>query len=394
MNPGTLLASMISVATLAGAVLHSRHGPASPASSSARVIALEREIEVLKAENQTLKSMHHGAGEITLPLELYKFVEQNIGVEFSPHLKAILADDDKLIEAAEYRWINQFKQAGIENRQYAYELLRLLPPNSTSYPIVLAELQTDITTGKIGVYDVVAKELLLSKLIDLNNINHQVELIRLLTVALLEQHYPADNNLTDDAFITRDAILRGRAEMVAHRYRNIYDTDSEVKLEVVIPEDTIAFAKTLELFTTIQGRSYIEKLLLEKQHVFPELYEYIPRQSAYIYLNTPFIKKKPKTTTPASNPKQRLLIHSELGQVMTQALISKLSDQHPQLHLELAYDEFSFVQLIDQPEYPVLQWKITWTGEEPAKTFTDLFNRGNEFTQAKQSGNVVVVTMK
>lgn len=394
MNPGTLLASMIALATLAGAVLHSNHATAGSTSSNQRITALEREIEILKSENQTLKSMQQGSGEITLPLELYTFVEKNIDKEFTTHLKAIISDDDKLVEAAEYRWVDQFKQAGIENRQYAYELLRILPANSKSYPTVLAELRTNATTGKIGVYDVVAKELLLSKNFDIENIAHQVELIHLLTIALLEQHFPADENLTDDAFITRDAILHGRAQMVAHRYRNIYDTDSVVKMDVIIPVNTTAFAKTLELFTTIQGRSYIEQLLLKKQDVIPELYEYIPRQSAYIYLNTPFIKKKPKTTTPPSIPNQRSLIHSELGQVIIKALITRLTDQHPLLHLELAYDEFSFVQIIDQPEDPILDWKITWTGDDSAKTFTELFNQDNEFTLATQSGNVVTIKMK
>jgi len=393
MNPGTLLASLIALATLAGAVLHSYHG-SSGSTTNDKVRAMERELEVLKAENQTLKAMQQAGGEITLPLDLYTFVEKNLGMEFFPHLKAIKTDDDKIIEAAEYRWIQQFKTAGIENRQYAFELLRILPADSKSYPQQLAELQYNTAIGKVGVYDVQAKELLLSKTFQLDNIAHQVELIRLLTVALLEQHFPADENLTDDAFITRDAIIRGRAEMVAHRYRNIYDKESVVDMSVRIPDKTGSFVKTLALFTTIQGRSYIEKLLLKKREVFPELYEYIPRQSAYIYLDVPFIKKKPKIETPPSIPNQRILIDSELGQVITKALITKLSDKHPDLHLELAYDSFRFTQLIDQPDYPILEWKITWTGEDPAKIFTELFNQNNEFTLATQNGNVVTVQMK
>ncbi len=342
MNPGTLLASLIALATLAGAVLHSNHS-SSAITSDAHIRAMERELEVLKAENITLKAMQQSGGEIILPLELYTFVEKNLGMEFASHLKAIRADDDKLIEAAEYRWIHQFKTAGIENRQYAFELLRILPPNSISYPQALAELENDTAIGKIGVYDVLAKELLLSKTFQLEDISHQVELIRLLTIALLEQHFPADADLTDDAFITRDAVIRGRAEMVAHRYHNIYDKESEVNMAVSIPKGTDTFTQTLALFTTIQGRSYIEKLLLKKSDVFPELYEFIPRQSAYLYLDVPYIKKKQKTTPPATRPNQRVLIDSELGQVITKALITKLSDKHPELHLELAYDNFSFV---------------------------------------------------
>ncbi len=394
MNPGTLLSSLIALATLAGAVLHSQHGAGGSASSDERIIAMKRELEVLKAENQTLKAMQQGAGEITLPIDFYTFVEKNIGMQFAPHLQAIITDDDKLIEAVEYRWIHQFKTVGIENRQYAYELLRILPTNSKSYPQLIAELQTNTATGKIGIYDVQAKELLLSKTFDLDNIRHQVELVRLMTIALLEQHFPADKNLTDDAFITRDAIIRGRAEMVANRYRNIYDKNSEVKMEISIPEGTGSLAMTLELFSTIQGRNYIEQLLLDKSDVFPELYKYIPRQSAYIYLNVPFIKKTPQYTKPASVPNQRVLIDTELGQVLTKALISRLSDKHPQLHIELAYDSLSFIQTIDQPEYPILEWKITWTGDDSAKTFTNLFNKNNELTLATQSGNVVMVKMK
>ena len=393
MNPGTLLASLIALATLAGAVLHSRH--ASDAGSvDQRLLAMERELEVLKAENNTLKSMQQMTGEITLPLEFYTFVEKNLGMEFFPHLKAIKVDHDKLLEAAEYRWIHQFKQAEIENRQYVFELLHIIPANSKSYVQSLSELETDAASGRIGVYDLHAKELLLSTNFKIDDIAHQIELIRLLTIALLETHYPADENLTDDAFITRDAIIRGRAEMLAHRYRSIYDKEAKTKAAITIPKGTGALAKTLTLFTTIQGRNYIEKLLTTKKEVFPELYQFIPRQSAYIYLNVPFIKKKPKPITTPKKSGQRVLITSELGQIFTRVLISNLSDKHPNLHLELAYDSLSFVQDLDQLESPTLEWKITWTSENSAKDFTQIFNHKNEFTHAEQSGNVVTVEIK
>jgi len=383
MNPGTILASLIAVGTLTGAILHDARKPTLGASASSLVSTLQREIEVLKAENNTLKSMQETTGEISIPLEFYAFVEKNLSMSFPSHHKVIKTDQDILVEAAEYRWIEHFKSGGINNRQYVFELLGIIPLNSQNYVQNIVELETNPDTGRLGVYDVHAKELLLSKDFNINETAHQVELVRLLCIALLESNYPADKNLTDDAFATRDSIIRGRAEMVAYRFLNIKTTEANPSLSIRIPQQTNELTKTLKLFNVVQGRSYIEQLTTKQREVFPELYQYIPQQSAFIFLNTPFIKQspKPKAETPYDANK-RILLVTELGQIYTKALITNMSDQYPNLHIELAYDQLSFIQHSDQPEAPILEWKINWTGEEPAKIFTTLFNQKNEYTQA------------
>jgi len=362
--------------------------------SDKRVQALEREIETLKSENNALISMQEATGEISIPMKFYTFVENNLDLKFTSHPKTIKTDDDKLLEAAEYRWLYYFKQAGLDNRQYAFELIRLLPENTQNYDLELAALEINPAAGKIGVYDVQAKELMLSKNFQIDDIDHSTDLIRLLTIALLELHYPAKTNLTDDAFVTRDAIIRGRASMVAHRFRNINTREvTHIEKPFEYSDSTTHLAKTLTQFTDQIGRAYIEQILQEQSEVFPELYEYIPAQSSYIFLKTPFNKQRVKPITPPIIPGQRTLIHTELGQIFTQALISRISGQHDELHLDLAYDTFTFSQSLEDLNVPILDWKITWISEDSAKTFTEIFNQNNQYSVATQQGNTVSISL-
>lgn len=395
MNSGTLLASLIALAAITGAILHSKRAELSTPARDSIIIALERELEILKAENNTLKSINQVNGEIVLPLNLYKFVEKNLGMEFSPHVKAIKTDLDKLEEAAEYRWIKHFKQAGIENRQYAFELLGILPEESTSYARQLAQLETLPSAGKLGVYDIINKELLLSNEFNIDNIDHKVEVIRLLTIALLELKHPAAENLSDDAFITRDAIIRGRADMIAHRYKNISTKGgAETNAPITSDKQTSILARNIDQFPSKFGRPYIESILLKQKNVFPEIYEWIPKQSSTIYFKVPFIKSNKKSPPRANKENERILIDSSLGQVILRVLIDRLSAQHPELHLELAYDSLVFIQNVNTPETPVLEWKITWTSKDSAKTFTEIFNARGKHTVARQIANTVTITLK
>ncbi len=373
MHPNTLLAYLIAGASIVGAKFYVDHESGNKQNSqpSEQVSLLKKEIEILQAENQTLKKIQGIGAEIVLPLEIYTYVEENLGHEFFPHVKAFTVSEDKLSEAAVYRWINQFSEEGMDKRNYAFQLLGLLPVNQ-NYPRQLALAESN---GAIGIYDVSAKELLLSERYDPENVFHQASVIRLLSIALLEQHYPAQKNLSDDAFIARDAVIRGRASMVSHRFQNNYARSGHIK-----SGSDAENAEAIELFRSLpkivqgittfpvkHGKGYVEQLTLDNDQVFPQLFKTPPHSTAQIFSNS-----MPQATATAENSEPTEpapLLKTTLGQAITSFYIQRLKPDEHQLHTQLLNDELT---LTKTPEMFTTNWLTTWKDEASATAFHKL----------------------
>ncbi len=372
MHPNTLLAYLITGATIVGAKLYVDHGIADGTSnqSSEQFTQLKKELEILKTENETLKMIQSEGGEIVLPLKLYTYVEKNLGLEFSPHVKAFSSSEDKLAEAVEYRWVSQFSDEGMNKRNYAFQLLGLLPVNQNySKQLALAE-----ANGAIGIYDANAKELLLSNRYDPENVFHQASLIRLLSIALLEEHYPCQQNLTDDAFISRDAVIRGRASMVSHRFQNNYARSGHIKsgsdtmnTEVIeLFQSLPTLVQGITTFPVKHGKGYVEQLTLHHDEVFPELFKTPPSSTAQVYANT-----LPKNTTSPDVNDPTQLLKTTLGQAITSFYIQRFKVDGIKLHTKLLDDELTLKQ---NPANFTAKWTTTWNNEASATEFHKIAN--------------------
>jgi len=159
--PSTLLASLIALASVAGAVMYSQKQAklyANNPKQDQKIAALQQQINILQSENETLTNLQVNGSEITLPLTLYKFAEENLGLTFPQHVKARRVDNETLTEAVRYRYTQQFQIEGMEMRQYAFESLGILPVNQQlTQQLAIAE-----TAGAVAIYDASANEILLS----------------------------------------------------------------------------------------------------------------------------------------------------------------------------------------------------------------------------------------
>src|SRR6218665_1361862 len=73
--------------------------------SDGKIIALENEITLLKRENESLRSLAQGGGEVKVPQELIDFVEGALGFDFksNPQVHRIASDElrDRIVASIE-----------------------------------------------------------------------------------------------------------------------------------------------------------------------------------------------------------------------------------------------------------------------------------------------------
>ncbi len=413
--PSTLLATLIAIASVAGAVLYTQKAAKLTSSSPEliqKIAALQKQIDILKGENETLTKLQVNGAEITLPIVHYKFVEKNLGLTFPKHVKARRVDNELLAESVRYRYTQQFGMNGMEMRKYAFENLGIMPPNQH----LLNQLAIAETAGAVAIYDSSANEILLSPEFDDENLLHTTSIIKHLSIALLELNFPLSDdqktNLTDDGYYAREAFIKGRASSIAQRYRNItafkgghtkqFKPNEEAKetfnsLPILI--------RGLATFPAIHGKTYIEDIMLNNSSVFPELYQHMPRSTATI-----FAKKMP-LTDPTTDPQklrkplaENQNLSTQLGQIFTILYLRQLGPLNDkngtngtksnttELHKKLTSDHLTITQR--QKEYTTT-WETNWETEADAQAFYKLATELSTIPERKPSvnrlGNQVII---
>jgi len=375
-QPGILLASLIALASVAGAVMYSQKMVNQSAKSPAlekKINQLERELNILKDENETLKKLQTNGAEIKLPLAQYKFVEENLGLNFPQHVKARRVYAEQMQEAVIYRYTKQFGIEGMEMREFALQQLGVLPANQN----LLNQLALAETTGAVAIYDPSSNEILLSSSYDDENILHSASIIKHLTIAIIERNFPLpndlENNLTDDEYFARQGFIRGKASSISQRYSNIisvfergvrnpYDPKASSNAKDVFNALPI-LVRGITTFPTIHGKTYIEEIMLNNDSVFPAIYKNMPNKTAQIFSHQ--LPKKPVSTTPPELASNEYL-NTELGQMFVMLYLKQLDDTNAMLYQNLNSDELSITQ--EQRKFTTT-WKTEWDNEESAAQF-------------------------
>lgn len=396
----TLLASLIAIASVAGAVMYSKKSQQTKTKNPAqlqKITELQNQIEILKGENKTLKKLQINGAEIKLPISHYKFVENNLGLTFPNHVPARRVDNEYLVKSVTYQYTQQFGIEGMAKRQYAFEKLGLTPPNQ----YLTSQLAIAEAVGAVAIYDPSAKEILLSPEFDDENLLHTTSIIKHLSIALLKLNFPLQqkekNNLTDDAYHAREAFIKGRATSIAQRFRNITSLKGGHMKQFkpnTVAQETFQSLPTLiqglATFPTIFGKSYIEEIMLKNDSVFPELYQNMPKSTATILART----MPKKASIPAKKaPTANQHLDTQLGQIFAMLYLKQLGNAHTELAKKLSSDRLTITQ---NQQIHTTSWQTTWSSEQYAQLFhklaTELSTIPIPNPTVKISGKQVTIT--
>ncbi len=267
-SPRASLPWLLGTAIAAGGLLQGLHWRSqSPATAlealESQLRMVTEENQILHRENEALRSLAQGGGEMSVPQEFIDHIEREFGLEFlsSPVVHRIAREElhDRIAAAMESR----FGPSGIDDRQDAYRFIGWLRDEDD----LLTQLTAVRAVGVRGWFDEVTGEGWVTDRFDLSNIPDQGALVRLLSRILLHQHFPPPPGYPgDDASRAREALHQGAASGAEGRFmatqaRTIGFMQMEQNLEVEQLMANIApFIEGITVFPLTEGRGLADTL--------------------------------------------------------------------------------------------------------------------------------------
>lgn len=221
------------------------------------------ENELLKRENESLRSLAQGGGEVAVPAEAIARVEKELGLRFisNPVVHRIASEElrDRVAAAIESR----FGPSGIDDRQEAYRWIGWLGTDDD----LLSQLTVVRTAGARGWFDDVTGEAWITDRFEDGAIPDQAAMLRLISRILLHQHFPPTAAYPgDDAARAREALHQGAAAGVEARFLagcalkgGFMSMRSDVGVEQLFAS-LPPFVQGLTTFPVVEGKGYADSL--------------------------------------------------------------------------------------------------------------------------------------
>ncbi len=267
-SPQNILFILIGGAIGAGGILQGLHwkssrAPAEMKELDSQVRTAREEIVMLKRENESLRSLAQGGGELSVPREFIDRTEKEFGLRFlsNPVVHRIAGEElrDRIAAAIESR----MGPSGIDDRQESYALIGWLRPDDD----LLTQLTAVRAVDANDWFDDVTGEGWMLDRADLKNIPDQATLVGLLARILFHQNFPpTPAHPGDDAARAREALHHGaaagaEARFYAEKARTVgFMPMTENKDFKQLFASLSPFLQGLTNFPTTDGKGYSDSL--------------------------------------------------------------------------------------------------------------------------------------
>ena len=373
MQPQTLLSLLVGAAVAAGGILQGLQwkNAASAAADEdlqGQINTLENELEMLKRENESLRSLAQGGGEIKVPNELIDFVEKAFGFEFrsSPVVHQIAGEElrDRVTASIESR----FPPNSLDHRQQAWSLMGLLTPDDRFAP----QLAAMRSLGARSWFDDQTGEGWVTDRFDESSVPDQSALVRVLGRILIHQNYPPSPGYPgDDAANAREALHHGAAMAVENRFlarqaMGIGFTGTQVDSGARdLLESLPAFVQGIATFPSLLGAPRAERLM-DQEELLLHLHK-PPLLTSWFFPDS----EELTTTNPVlPESAHEVVIDESAGMLGFQLWLQTLDPELAPLARSWRGDRY---QLIAHDDVTLdLIWDIQFENEEAADEFLDL----------------------
>lgn len=218
MAPDRLLAILIGAAIGAGGIIQGLHwkSTASGAPNDAtRIAELEGELAILQRENESLRSLAQGGGELAVPQPLIDRVQKELALEFRSQPVVHRVPREVLADQIGANLDSRHGAEQLALRETAYKLIGWLRPNDS----LRGQLVAMRSVGARSWFDDLSGEAWVPDDHDPVSIPDQAALLKVLTRILLHQHFPAPPGYPgDDKWRSHEALHAGTAAGVEARY--------------------------------------------------------------------------------------------------------------------------------------------------------------------------------
>ncbi len=353
---------------------HSGPGKMSPSGVDAdeRLRMAEEELAMLTKENESLRSLAQGGGEVAVPPEMIAQVEKDYGLKFisSPMFHRIAAEElGYRIEAA---MESRLGPQGMDDREEAYRRIGWLRPEDD----LLDQLVAVKSVGARGWFDEQTGEAWVTDTFEIKNIPDQAAMLRLLVRQLLNQHFPdAPAYPGDDEARAREALHAGAASGAEARFyaanaRGIgflpmNDNSAAARLLLVLSE----FIQGLTIFPAVEGKNLADTAYVKGVEPFHELFRNPPTSTYRVVLPG---EAERGDMPEFSEVTDEIYLKESAGYLGLRLWISETGDVGlaEELARELASD--GYVLFADGAASSAVRWKVAFTDREAADKFEDI----------------------
>ena len=369
--PKTLLPLLLGGAVGLGGILQGLHwrsvaGSSGIADLETQLRIATEENELLKRENQSLRSLAQGGGELAVPREAIDRAEKEFGLRFlsSPVVHRIAGEElrDRVAAAIESR----FGPAGIDDRQEAWRLIGWLGPDDD----LLAQLTVVRAVGARGWFDDVTGEAWVTDRHDPESIPDQATLVRLLARILLHQHFPPPPAYPgDDAARAREALHQGAASGSEARFyalsaRSIGFMPVQENKEVEQLFNSLPpFIQGLTTFPVVEGKGLADTLHVQGNEVFQNAFRNPPQTTRAILL--PARKAVPDLLKIPATPEEPYLDESA-GQLGLRLWLEPMGDAGEALEISSCWENDRYLLIPDGEASAAVIWDVELESEDAA----------------------------
>jgi hypothetical protein len=289
-SPKTLLPWLLGGAVGLGGIIQGLHWRSSSRGESLtnlqdQLRMASDENTMLKKENESLRSLAQGGGELAVPRELIDRLIKEYELNFlsNPVVHRIATEElrDRIAAALESR----FGPAGIDDRQEAYRWIGWLDADTD----LLFQLTAVRSVGAKGWFDDVTGDAWVTDRFESEAVPDQAVLVRLLTRMLLHQHFPPPPAYPgDDAARAREAIHQGaaagaEARFLAANARAIGFMPLKENHETKqLFASLSSFVRELSAFPALAGKGLTDTLFVKGNKPFQELFRDPPQTTRAI----------------------------------------------------------------------------------------------------------------
>jgi len=371
LSPKTLLPLLLGGAVGIGGILQGLHWRST--NSTAGLADLETQLRIateenamLKRENESLRSLAQGGGELAVPRQAIDRAEKEFGLRFlsNPVVNRIASEElrDRVAAAIESR----FGPAGIDDRQEAWRLIGWLAPDDD----LLAQLTVVRTAGARGWFDDVTGEAWVTDRHDPESIPDQAVLIRLLARILLHQHFPPPPaHPGDDAARAREALHQGAASGSEARFFAqsagstgfipMADNKEVEQLFNSLPP----FIQGLTTFPVMEGKGLADTLHVQGNETFQNAFRNPPQTTQAILLPA-----RTKTRPPLKMPDmpEESYLSETAGQLGLRLWLEPMGDAGLALEISSCWENDRYLLIPDGEASAAVIWDIELESKDAA----------------------------
>ena len=376
-NPKAMLPWLLGLAIGAGGLLQGLHWRSqSPAiaveavESQLRMVTEENQI--LRRENESLRSLAQGGGEMSVPQEFVDHLEREFGLHFlsTPVVHRIAGEElrDRIAAAMESR----FGPSGIYDRQDAYHLIGWIGGDVN----LLAQLTAVRAVGVRGWFDEVTGDGWVTDRFDLENIPDQGALVRLLARILLHQHFPPPPGYPgDDAARAREALHAGAAAGAEGRFmaanaRAIGFMQVESNLDVEQLMASIApFVEGIATFPGTNGRGLADTLHVRGNEALHAVLRDPPQTTRQIFFPAEPVGEIREVVLP--EPPEPPFLEESAGQLGLRLWLEATGDLGMAMNLAAAWRGDRYALVPDGEESALVIWELEMATPEDADDLLD-----------------------